>query len=126
MEGGFGLLARRLAALEGVQRALRLAHHAVGLGAAAADIQRVQVGLHGEAEAVHRVRVGGDDTGGEAGLESVGGVEGGDGGDRVFVAGGAVFRRVGDGRREGGGEGVEGVTGDGGREVGEGFGDLHG
>jgi len=83
--------------------------------AAAADIERVPAGLHGEAEVVHGVRVGGDHRvkpggrlGGEPGLESVGGVEGDVGGDRVFVAGGAV---------------VEGVGG--GREVGEGFGGVH-
>ena len=58
-----------------------------------------------------------------AGALHGGGLEGGEGG---FVAVGAFLGGVGDGGRQGGDERVEGLAGDDGGKVGEGFGDAHG
>ena len=58
-------------------------------------------GLHGETQAVHGVGVGGDDTGGEAGLDRGGGVERAEGSDGLGFTLGAVRGGVGGWERQG-------------------------
>ena len=69
--------------------------------------------------------MGADDLGGEQGLGDIGRAEGGDGGDCGRVAHGAVVRRGGEARRQGSDEGIQGLAGDGGGELGESLGDVH-
>src|SRR6202035_1110312 len=75
--------------------------------------------LAGEAQAVHGAGVGGDNLGGELGLEGVGGMQSGDRGHRGFIARGAIFRRVSRQWREGAAECREDFARDGGGKVGK-------
>ena len=73
-----GFFAFRLHALQFAQPLSHLTHHAGGLGATAQSRRKVVSVMAGEAEAVHGAGVGGDNLGGELGLESVGGMQSGD------------------------------------------------
>ena len=97
---GLGLLARRLETQQGPYRTLRLAHHAGGLGGELQEECAIALELAGQAQAVRRVGVGGDELGAERGLGGAGGQQAGDLGDGGMVAAGLVLWRVGDRRRE--------------------------
>ncbi len=119
MHRGQSLVAFGLHTLVVAQQGPHLAQHRHGLRAAAAGGGEVIAVLGGLAEGIGVVGLGQDDSGGELGLERVGGVQRGDRGDGNVVARGAGVGRGGDGRGQAGAEGGEDLAGDGVGEVGE-------
>ena len=116
---GFDDQAVGLDLAEQPERALRLAHHAGGLGAAFHGEFGGRGGVLREAEAILPLLGGGDEGGGDVGLGRGGGAERGDAGDGGAVAAGEGFRAVGEHRGEGETEGADEVPGGVGGELGD-------
>ena len=99
---GLGLLAGGLQPEQQAERALGLARHADGLGAALRGALGGDRGVVGAAHAVAGVEVAGDELAGEGGFGGVGRQQGGDLRDGGVVAAGDLLLGVGDrGRQRG-------------------------
>ncbi len=120
MHLGQRLVVLRLHRAVVAKQGAHLAEHSGGLGAAVhRGGEVVEVGA-GEAQAVPGVEFDADDVGGEAGLEGIGGMQGGDRLHGFVCALGANVGTVGGGRRESAAEGGVDLAGDRGGEVGKG------